>query len=355
LRLDPDCVSALATVAIHDLYPLGASEIERIRTLLARPNLPPARGCVLHLGLANLRQRAGAYDEAFGHFRQGNALRRGLFQQQGTAFDPAAHRACVDAIIRTFDAAYFQRVAGFGLDSEVPVFIVGMPRSGTSLLEQILASHPQVAGGGELRHVPRLVDALPAQLRAPEGYPGCMARVDGPAIRSLAERHLERLTRLGGAALRVTDKLPVNFLHLGLIATLFPRARIIHCRRDPLDVCVSCYTSYFRGLHFTWDLNDLGQYYRQYERLMAHWRTVLPLPILDVVYEELVADPEAVSRELVAFCGLDWDARCLAFHENPRAVHTVSALQVRRPMYTNSVGRWRRYAAHLQPLLEALN
>jgi hypothetical protein len=225
---------------------------------------------VLHLGLANVRQRAGSYDEAWGHFRAGNALRRGLFKQQGTAFDPAAHRACVDAIIDTFDSAYFQRVAGFGFDTELPVFIVGMPRSGTSLVEQILASHPQVAGGGELRHVPRLVDALPAQLRTAEGYPACMRHMDGQAGRTLAGQHLERLTRLGGDALRVTDKLPVNFLHLGLIATLFPRAPIIHCRRDPRDVCVSCYTSYFRGLHFTWDLNDLGQYYRQYERLMAH-------------------------------------------------------------------------------------
>jgi hypothetical protein len=145
-----------------------------------------------------------------------------------------------------------------------------------------------------------------------------------------------------------------NFLHLGFIATLFPRARVIHCRRDPLDTCVSCFMQTFRDMSFTLDLEHLGRYHRDYERLMAHWREVLPLPVLDVVYEELVADTERVSRQLVEFCGLPWDERCLRFYENPRPVRTVSKLQVRRPVYGSSVGRWRRYAAHLAPLRQAL-
>jgi hypothetical protein len=160
---------------------------------------------------------------------------------------------------------------------------------------------------------------------------------------------------LGGEALRVIDKMPSNFLHLGLIATLFPKARIIHCQRDPRDTCLSCYFQFFTGLNFAWDLIDLAAFYRQYERLMAHWTQVLPLRMLDVSYEQLVSNQQEVSQQLVAFCGVDWDERCLAFHDNPRRVHTASTLQVRRPIYSSSVGRWLRYEKHLQPLLGALS
>jgi hypothetical protein len=153
---------------------------------------------------------------------------------------------------------------------------------------------------------------------------------------------------------RITDKMLLNFLHLGLIALLFPQARVIHCRRDPLDTCVSCFFQNFRGLTFTLDLADLGNYYRDYERLMDHWRRALPLPMFKVVYEDLVASPEDVSRRLIDFCGLPWDERCLRSHESSRPVRTVSKLQVRQPIYSSSVGRWRRYESHLGPLREAL-
>jgi hypothetical protein len=235
------------------------------------------------------------------------------------------------------------------------VFIVGMPRSGTSLVEQILASHPNVFGAGELRDLQRLAEELPARVGAKEAYPACLVRLDGSAACALADEYLERIGRRSGAALRVTDKMPLNFLHLGLIAALFPRARIVHCIRDPLDVCVSCYCQDFQGgPNFLWDLTDLGKFHGEYERLMAHWGSVLPLPILEVVYEELVDNLEAVSRRLISFCGLDWDDRCLAYHQNARAVRTASLVQVRQPVYKSSVGRWRHYAPHLRPLLEAL-
>jgi hypothetical protein len=276
------------------------------------------------------------------------------FQQTGAAFDAAAHRRRVDWLIRTFTPEFFRQVEGVGLDPETPVFIVGMPRSGTTLVEQILSRHPQVFGAGELRDVDRLAEALTAPVEAVGGDSNVLAALARQKGRDLAERHLHRLTRLGGAALRVIDKLPINFLHLGLIATLFPRARVLHCRRDRLDTCLSCYVQYFHALNFTWDLEDLGKYHREYERLMAHWRTALPLRLLDVSYEELVSDQEAVSHRMIAFCGLDWDERCLAFHENPRPVHTMSMLQVRRPMYASSVGRWRRYEKQLEPLRKAL-
>jgi FkbM family methyltransferase len=354
LRLNPSCTPALVSVAVQDLFPLSADDVGRMEALLANPQLPPMDAATLEFGLGNLRQRAGAFDEAFEYFRRGNARRRGIFHQTGLGFHPPAFRALVDRLIATFDAAYFQRARGFGLDSELPVFIVGMPRSGTSLVEQIIASHPRAHGAGELRDVARIVEKLSAELGAREPYPECLAGARAEQVRPVAERQLRRLAGLGGDALRVLDKMPDNFLQLGLIATLFPRARVIHCRRDPMDTCVSCYLSYFRGLHFTWDLDDLGKYYRQYERLMAHWRQVLPLPLYEVQYEDLVANQEKVSRELVAFCGLDWDDRCLSPHETRRPVHTVSVLQVRRPVYTSSVGRWRRYEAYLEPLKAAL-
>ena len=351
LRLNPNCIAALGNVAIHDLFPLTDDQIGRIHTLLTHPRLPLAEASILHFALANLRSRAGDDEGAFDHFHQGNALRRRLYQQTGGAFDPEAHRRETDRRIRTFTPEYFRRVEGFGLDTETPLFIVGMPRSGTTLVEQILSRHPAVFGAGELADVGRLAEALNAPAG---GHPPYADLMDRQKVQVLAGRHLERLTRLGGAALRVSDKMPTNFLHLGVIATLFPRARVVHCRRDPLDTCVSCYLQHFHGLNFTYDLTDLGAFYREYERLMAHWRAALPLRLLEVSYEELVSNQEEVSRRMVAFCGLDWDERCLSFHENPRPVHTRSTLQVRRPIYTSSVGRWKRYEKHLQPLREAL-
>jgi hypothetical protein len=354
LRHDPNCVAALAAVTIHSLYPLGDSEVHRIRTLLARPGLPPTDAPRLHFGLGVRADRTGAHDEAFDHFNRANALRRRLLQVAGTAHDAEEHHAWIEQIITTCDAAYFRHVAGLGRRTERPVFIVGMPRSGTSLVEQILASHPDVFGAGELRDIDLLAKKLPARWGGREAYPVCLRNLDAATTSFLADKYLERLARLNGPAIRVTDKMPMNFLNLGLIAALFPRARVIHCVRDPLDVCLSCYFQDFVGVNFSCDLGDLASYYRDYERLMAHWRSVLPLPLLEVVYEELVEDQEAVSRRLVSFCGLNWDDRCLAFHQNRRLVHTASLVQVRQPIYKGSVGRWRHYAAHLRPLLEAL-
>jgi tetratricopeptide (TPR) repeat protein len=352
LRHDPTCSQALAAVAFHGLYSLTEVEVNRIRTLLADPQLAPDDRARLHFGLAHICDRAKAYDEAFAHFRQANALRRRASQEAGKAFDAEKHRARVDRIIATCDAAYFRRVGGLGRDTERPVFIVGMPRSGTTLVEQILSSHPDVFGAGELKDISRLSKRVPSRPGAADRYPDSLARLDEAAASTLADQYLQHIDKLAGTATRVIDKMPNNYLHLGLIAALFPRARVIHCRRDPMDVCFSCYVQDFQD--WTSDQGDLARYYWEYERLMKHWRLVLPLPVLEVVYEELVEDSEAIIRELVSFCGLDWDHRCLAHHENPRAVRTPSLLQVRQPVYKSSVGRWRHYAAHLQPLLEAL-
>jgi tetratricopeptide (TPR) repeat protein len=353
LRQQPDSAQVLWNLASYGLYRDTDPGPDRLRARLADPRLAPMDACQLHFTLAYRLEHAGAHDEAFHHFREGNRRRRDMLRQAGTAFDPAAHSRLIDRLAEVFSLDCFERVRGRGLDTDVPVFVVGMPRSGTSLVEQVLAQHPEAAGAGELRDIPRLADVLPALLGGGE-YPECVRRLDRETARSKAEAYLDRLRRLGGGARRVTDKLPENFLHLGLIATLFPGARVVHCRRDPLDVCVSCYCRFFQGMNFSWDLGDLGRYYREYERLMAHWRAVLPLPLLDVTYEDLVADPEGQGRRLLAFCGLGWHERCLRFYESPRAVRTPSKLQVRQPVYRSAVGRWQRYAAHLGPLREAL-
>jgi Flp pilus assembly protein TadD len=358
LHLDPDnaaAISGLSKLATAGHYRFSDQEVRAIRELTERPDLPAGDRCRLHFALAWVDDQAGAWDEAFEHCRRANELRKEFDRRRGVVFDLAAERQFMDRLRAVFTPEYFERARPFGLDTELPVFIVGMLRSGTSLAEHILASHPRVHGAGEVAEMERLVGALNDRLGPADDYPECLARLDAATARSLAERHVRALGELGGEADRVTDKLPLNFRHLGLIATLFPRARIIHCRRDPVDTCLSCYFQNFADPPpFTLDLRHLGQYYREYERLMAHWARVLPVPVFELRYEELTADQEALSRRLVAFCGLEWEERCLRFNDTRRVVRTASTLQVRQPMYRSSVGRWKHYQAHLKELTEAL-
>ena len=234
------------------------------------------------------------------------------------------------------------------------MFIVGMPRSGTTLVEQILSSHSKMAGAGELRDMTELVAMLvqkrPRRRRLSHVY----AHRGEQDLREAADRFLGRLAKVGGGAARVIDKMRENFLHLGVIALAFPRARVIHCRRNPLDVCLSCYFQNFNHVNFAWSLEDLGQYHVEYERLMAHWHRCCRWTFWTLVTRTWWRGRRQISRELVAYCGLEWEDCCLAFHKNKRAVHTASAVQVRRPMYRRSIGRWQKYAAHLGPLREAL-
>jgi Flp pilus assembly protein TadD len=354
LALEPANAVALASlVNLEDAEgPLvGPAEIAKLRELCQEN--PPAgdqgknNQAHANFALATVLDRAGQVSGAFKHYQQANRLRKEYEKSRGMIYDPAAHHDFVDRLLAVFTVDYFQRVASWGSGSTLPMFIVGMPRSGTTLAEQILASHPQVHGAGELRDVPQLV--------LHESLADGMVGLDKQKVEKLAENHLRKIRQLGGKVSRVIDKMPFNFLHLGVIATLFPKARIIHCHRNALDTCLSCFFHNFGPPHpFSWDLKHLGHYYREYERLMAHWKTVLPLETFELNYEELTADQEAISRRLVAFCGLEWDERCLKFYQTERAVRTSSLLQVRKPMYRNSVGRWKRYEAYLAPLLAAL-
>ena len=223
------------------------------------------------------------------------------------------------------------------------------------LAHQILASHPDAAGAGELEDIHLIGEGLEERLPGAGPYPDCVPSLDGELGRRLAAGYLERLAVVSADAARVTDKLPANFKHLGLIALLFPRSRVVHCRREPMDTCFSIYFRRFRAGHgYAFELGKLAHYYRHYVLLMEHWRRACPLPMLELGYEDLVGDVETWGRRLVAFCGLPWDERCLGFHRSERLVRTASLWQVRQPIYGTAVGRWKNYEAQLAPLKAAL-
>jgi Tfp pilus assembly protein PilF len=345
----------LSEFVTQDLCRLSEDELGQIRALLAAKQPSILDRSLLHHALANVHDHHGEYDAAFSHFLQGNGYRKQWLQQQGRNFDAAAHCLYVDHLLSQFGAAYFEQQFTESSASELPIFVVGMPRSGTTLVQQILSSHSAMAAAGELSDMGRIVTDLERHGGIANNYPANSPSPEGADLHAHADRYLSHLRALGGnSALRVVDKTPENFLHLGIIAKVFPQAHIIHCRRDPLDVCLSCYFQNFKGVDYSWSLEDLGCYHQQYQRLMTHWKNVLPLRIMEVRYEDLVTHQEEVSRKMIDFCGLPWENRCLAFHTNPRPVQTVSAVQVRRPMYASSIGRWRKYAQHLDPLRRAL-
>ncbi len=303
----------------------------------------------LHLALARYHDNRGRYDTAFGHVARGNAID---WERRG--FDSDLHARATENILRTFTPDFVRRLSEHAVRSAKPIFIVGMPRSGTTLVEQILASHSRVEAGGELSTIAGLAVEIG---RCGEPYPAGAKRLDAASVAALGRRYLDRLEAVSRDAAHVTDKMPFNFMHLGLIAALFPQARIIHCRRDPLDTCISCFfTSFNEGLSFASDLRALGTYYVAYRRMMDQWRTVLPTAsLLEVNYERLVSHSEEVVRGMLGHCGLPWEPACLEFHRTERGIRTPSRWQVRQPIYPHSVGRWRNYEKHLQPLRKALS
>ena len=298
----------------------------------------------LHFALGKVYADLGDHELAFGHLLQGNALKRGQ-----VAYDEAAVMAYFDRIRALFNPGVMQERRGAGDPSSVPVFIFGMPRSGTSLVEQILASHPQVHGAGELGEFELAVAAL-------GGGEGVPPDIGGAELRRVGAHYLAAVSPRAPAARHITDKMPANFRFAGLIHLALPNARLVHLRRDPVDTCLSCFSLLFGGDQpYAYDLAELGRFYRAYEKLMEHWRSVLPPGVmLEVQYEELVADFEPQARAILAHCGLEWDDSCFDFYKTERPVHTASAVQVRQPLYRSSVGRWRPADPVLRPLLDAL-
>lgn len=350
LALDPGLVRSHANLASLSKAEPGDPIVDRLRDQLERRDLAPEPRSELQLALGKCLDDLGDHDAAFAQVHAGNELRGGA-----GAFDAAAWSRDIDHLIATFDADFFAERRELGDPSERPLFVLGLPRSGTSLTEQILCRHPAIAGAGELNDLSLMTRDLPALLKTEDPYPDCLSRIDAGTVGHLAGAYLARLDTVSAEALRVVDKMPNNFLRVGLIALLFPKARVIHCRRDPVDVCLSCYMQHFKGSHtYSYDFANMGRYHRDYERLMAHWREVLPLQIFELSYEALVADPEPATREMIAFSGLAWDDGCLSHQGAKQPVATASAWQARQPIYESSVERWRRYEKHLTPLFEAL-
>lgn len=346
-RADPELLITAAQLLRH----LGRSDdaVRLLEETLARsPALGAANRERLHFNLGDALDDIGRYDEAYDHYRAGNRLKP-------IRFDRDEYRRDVADLLQVFAPGWQARLPRADLETEAPLFVVGMPRSGTTLVEQILAAHPRVAGAGELTDLGQAaMDLAPGE--GPR-FPRALLRADREAMLRAAEAYLARIRTLAGEAERVVDKTPANHLFIGFIELLFPRARVIHCVRHPLDTALSCYFQNFsgQGIPFSYKLGDIAHYYNGYLATMAHWRAHSRLKLHEVVYEELVADLEGESRRLVAFTGLDWDPACLEFHKLDRLVATASHAQVRRPLYHSSVGRHWHYRAHLGPLLEALD
>ena len=339
-------------VSIMDQQKTDPARVQQFADLLDHGNLPLPHRIGAAFALGKVLDDADRFDDAFARYAQANSLFRQWRAESGNRFDAQAVQRRVDYLIQTFTPEFFRQRRSWGNSSEVPVFIVGMPRSGTTLVEQIAATHPAVFGADELPDISRLAAAMA------RGGPAAPAQAwDARRIAQAGEAYLEHLRLLGPGAVRVTDKMPGNVFELGLISVLFPRARVIFCRRDPRDICLSCYFQWFPSsrLLYTYDLADCARQYLETERITSHWLKVLPQRMLEVRYEELVADQESQSRRLIEFLGLPWDPACLEFHKTKRTVTTASVWQVRQPIYNRSVGRWRNYERHLSPLLNLLN
>jgi tetratricopeptide (TPR) repeat protein len=348
LELRPTQPDAIWPLALSGKHGQSRLDIARIEALLERQSLNAHHRMLAHLAAGRMRDAKGDHREAFAHFVAANRLKDVSFDSDGEAQRFAA-------IKRTFDKPFFERVRGAGIDDPRPVFIVGLPRSGTTLLEQMIASHPRAYGAGELEDISRLALELLPSIHDSAGAPARAAEVQRQDVRAVGQAYLHALQQRAPEAERVVDKMPINLLHMGLIAAALPGCRLIHCRRDPMDTCLSMYMLDFRGSYpFSYDLENLGFYWRLCDDLMAHWRAVLPMSILEVDYERLVEDPEATMRRVLEFCGLSWDPQCLEFHAKDRLVRTSSFAQVRQPIYRDAVGGWRRFEAELEPLRRAL-
>jgi tetratricopeptide (TPR) repeat protein len=350
-RLRPEMCGVYHNLSDVKRFTADDAHLAVMETLDARDNLAFDERMNLDYALGKAYADIKDYRRSFAHLLKANAARRAT-----VSYDESASIGLFERIKSTFTAEMIQARSGLGDPSRRPIFIIGMPRSGTTLVEQILASHPAVHGAGELP----LIHDIAWNVRGAEnewiGYPDFAPLLDEGWLKRFGREYLDRLSKIAPQGERVTDKMPANYYYAGLIHLALPNSVIIHCRRDPADTCVSCFSMLFaREQTHTYDLAELGRYYRRYQDLMSHWHHVLPpRRMLDVVYEDVVADMESQARQLLDHCGLPWDPRCLDFHRNSRTIRTASASQVRKPIYTTSVSRWRVYEEYLAPLLEAL-
>jgi tetratricopeptide (TPR) repeat protein len=348
IRLAPDTLEPYKSLVFLSRAKPDDTEIrDRLEHFLTLPELKPEVESELHFMLGKIYDDCGDVAKAFPHFQRGNQMRHSY-----TPYDPFAEKELFEALETLCSEAFFDQHCGMvGSDSRRPIFIVGMPRSGSTLLEQILSHHPLISGGDELVHLPHLVGVMNQVVGAADLYPHCLAGLTETHARNLAGYYLEKTAHLSPEKPHFTDKMLANFLHIGLIHCLFPQATILHSMRHPLDCGLSIYMQDFiNGNDYAYDLNQIGRYMARYQRLMAHWHHVLPGRVLDVSYEGLVADMPGTVARVLEHVGVPWSDTCLHYTDNRRSVQTASAWQVRQPLYQRSIGRWKPYAEYLGPL-----
>ena len=353
LAINPEYVASMAALVAHKKIQPNDEDFVALLKIEAKAStneksLSIEERTRLNFALGKCFDDIKEYDQAFHHFAIACKLKRSTFQYDGNV-----DTQMFAEIRQAFSAENVDRLRGSGVPDKTPIFVLGMPRSGTTLTEQIIASHPDVHGAGELQYLldvsQRTVAGIP--------YPGNLRQLERKQLTAWGQEYLSALKRLAPNAVRITDKMPQNFQMLGLIHLMLPNAKIIHVKRNPIDTCLSCFTMNFIGknIKFSYDLRELAEFYVEYAGMMEHWRQILPTEaFIEVQYEDIVADQETQARRLIEYCGLEWNDACIDFHKTERSVRTASVAQVRKPVYTSSIERWRRYEKHLPPLLEVL-
>jgi tetratricopeptide (TPR) repeat protein len=350
IALRPNFGETYYSLANLKTFRFTEQDVETMTERLANDALPV--DCRVHFAfsLGKAFEDNKNYDEAFGYYALANQLHRDTI-----AYDPVQTGIAHERMREIFSSTFFSSDASLGGCSDsAPIFILGLPRSGSTLLEQILASHSQVDGTSELPDISMIAQGL-TQPRSGQAFPQCMPDLSPETLLALGQQYLDQTRRHRQDAPFFTDKMPNNFAYVGFIKTILPNAKIIDARRHPMDSCFGCFKQHFaKGQTFTYDLFELGEFYLEYYQLMDHWDEVLPGQVLRVQYEEVVADLETQVRRILSFCELPFEEGCIAFHETKRSVRTASSEQVRQPIYNGSVQTWKRYGAHLDSLKEIL-
>ena len=351
LELDDTYVDAYCGLAALKRYSEKDEDFFRqLNFSVARDIFKPNEKIRLHFALGKVNDDCGLYDEAFKHYKIGNTLKRELID-----YNYDAHESNISRLIEFFGHFPFEKFMKYGSNSHKPVFIIGMPRSGTSLLEQIITSHTDVFGAGELDFFTLRASNLAQQLNSSSSYPDCLADLKADTIAKISDEYMSVINRISKNTLHVTDKTVSYFLHIGLMKIVFPKASFIHCKRHPIDTSLSIYFQNFAGnIPYAYDLEEIARYYSLYERIMSKWKELFADSILEINYEDIVNKQKETTQKLLNTIGLNWDEHCLSFHKTKRIVQTASEWQVRQPIYKRSMERWLKYEKYLTPLKKIL-
>mgnify|MGYP001593677289 CR=1 FL=1 len=345
-KLDPLNTEAVRMLSLTTTHTTVPGEVKKYKDMLKSLPVNDKRSSDLHFTLGKYFEDIGDYRQSFSHYKSANDI---VARQRHFLIDKEAHH--FEKIKRIFTDGFMKSRRQWGIIDKTPIFIVGMPRSGTSLVEQILASHSMVFGGGELTYLDSIIHNKFVSSR--EGFAGQIHALSDADFKNMAQSYITGIRSRDSQHVHITDKMPHNFRFIGLIKIMFPNARVIHCVRDPMDVCMSMYKRYFpaANMDFSYTLQGLGRYYCLYRDLMQHWHNVLPGSIYDVRYEDLVHDQKSVTEHLLSYCKLPWEDTCLHYHQTDRVVSTASALQVKRPIYKTSIKAWERFAPYVEELI----